>query len=59
MTEMLINIAFGLSCGSLVFHLFVVVLGASRFWFGTGFFFLCAIASSLLRTSYETYRERK
>jgi len=59
MTETLLSTAYGLSCGSLAFHIFAVVVGNSWAWPGVGFFFVCAIVSSLLKSSYGNYKEVK
>ena len=57
MTETLLYIAYGLSCGVLAFHLYAIILGANEYWPGVGLLLLCAVASSLLRSSYESYKE--
>ena len=57
MTKTLLHIAYGLSCGVLAFHLYAVILGANEYWPGVGFSLLCAVASSLLKSSYESYKE--
>ena len=58
MTETLLYIAYGLSCGVLAFHLYEVILGANEYWPGAGFFLLCAVVSSLLKSSYESYESQ-
>lgn len=56
MTETLFSIAYGLSCGSLAFYCFWVLLGSKNALWGVFYFLVLAVCSSLLGFFYVRYR---